>query len=178
MDQIRPEVVFFGGAVISLVSMVTGNIVQYFMSRGRLKHERQLKIFDILMATRAQGLSPFHVEALNSVPVAFYGHRDVTDRWYDYFKHLHAGHLSYEVWGVEQKKLMTALLLAMAKVLKYNFSTADIDAIYYPEGYRAIEQDQQIVLFGLARALSGGSLKVQLDEVKNEEPPTPRIEGQ
>ncbi len=177
MEQIRPEVLYFGGGAMSLLGVIVGQVIQYFTTRGKLKHERQLKIFDVLMATRAQRLSQGHVEALNSVPVAFYGHREVSDRWYDYFKHLHAEHLSREVWDIEQNKLLAALLLAMAKSLKYNFSTADIDAIYYPRGHGAIENDQQVLLKGLAQALQSGVLDVRLiGELKNEESPKP--EGQ
>jgi Family of unknown function (DUF6680) len=40
------------------------------------------------MATRAAVLSVSHVEALNAVPIDFYGDKKVIDAWEEYFEHL------------------------------------------------------------------------------------------
>ena len=52
----------------------------------------------------------------------------------------------------------------MAKSLGYKFSKADIDAVYYPKGHGAVENDQLQVLSGLARVLKGDALAVRVIE--------------
>jgi hypothetical protein len=156
--------VYVNSAVIGLVAGFAGAAFRAWWDRRDRKRSQRMAIFVDLMATRAQILHPRHVEAINGAQVAFYGDREVMDRWHDYFKHLNAQHLSSEVWGMERSRLMTALLQSMARVLGYSLSTADIDAIYSPAGHTAVENSQMSVLHGLANALSSGVLAVRIVE--------------
>ena len=60
-------------AAATLLGPVLAVQAQKWLERGRAIKERRLTIFRTLMATRAAMLSPSHVEALNAVPVDFYG---------------------------------------------------------------------------------------------------------
>jgi hypothetical protein len=55
---------------------------------SRAINERRNQIFRALMATRATKLSPLHVEALNDIPVEFYGSggqlKQIVDDWHAY----------------------------------------------------------------------------------------------
>ena len=62
------------------------------LSENKEIKKRKLDIFRDLMATRATGLSPKHVEALNKIDVEFYGKdkksKDVIVAWKEYHDHL------------------------------------------------------------------------------------------
>src|SRR5439155_23554849 len=47
--------------------------VSVWLDRRKEKRQRQFLIFQTLMATRASGLAPEHVQALNMIDVEFYG---------------------------------------------------------------------------------------------------------
>lgn len=40
VEQIRPEVLYFGGGAMSLLGVIVGQGIQYFTTRDKLKHER------------------------------------------------------------------------------------------------------------------------------------------
>ncbi len=65
---------------------------QKWVERRREQNNRRITIFRTLMATRAASLSPAHVEALNAIPIEFYGSRrafkQVVDAWKSYLDYL------------------------------------------------------------------------------------------
>jgi hypothetical protein len=156
------QYVLVNSVVVGVVAGAIGAILRGVLDSRNTRRQRQERIFETLMATRAQTLAAAHVEAFNAIPVAFHGVSDVIDRWRDYYGHLHKEHLSIEVWNVERQKLMTALLLTMAKPLGYKFNSADIDSVYYPRGHGSLEADQLSVLRGLSTALSSGALTIRV----------------
>jgi hypothetical protein len=59
--------------VATLLGPILAVQAQKWLERDRVVRDRRLQVFRTLMTTRAMNLSPAHVEALNAVPVEFYG---------------------------------------------------------------------------------------------------------
>jgi hypothetical protein len=59
----------------TLLGPVLAVQAQKWIERAREKTQRKIAIFRTLMATRATFLSPAHVEALNAIPIEFYGNK-------------------------------------------------------------------------------------------------------
>ena len=78
------------------------------------------------MATRAAFLSPAHVEALNAVPIEFYGNMKIVNSWKEYLDYLSKQGVPPEVWGQRRIDLFVDLLGEMAVFLGYNFSRVEI----------------------------------------------------
>lgn len=84
----------------TLLGPVLAVQAQKWVERAREATNRRTWVFTTLMATRQARLSFEHVRALNSIDLAFYGHRvlgivlsgrraqDVLDAWHDYHAHL------------------------------------------------------------------------------------------
>jgi hypothetical protein len=134
---------------------------QKWLERDRTIMERRRQIFRTLMATRASGLAPAHVEALNAVPVEFYGPRKaslrtIVDNWHAYLDWLNIKNLPPEVWSQKRVELMTILLHSMSKYLGYGFSKSELEKdLYYPKGHEELENDQAIIRRGFVKLLSG-----------------------
>lgn len=132
---------------------------QKYLEKGREINQRRASIFRTLMATRATSLSPAHVEALNAIPIEFYGKnkrlRVIIDKWKIYLNHL-ARDVSAPGWGDKKIELFVDLLSSMAAFLGYEFNKVEItNEIYRPVGHAGIETDQEIIRRGLAQLFSG-----------------------
>lgn len=132
---------------------------QKYLEKGREIKQRRAWLFRTLMATRATTLSPTHVEALNAVPIDFYGTKPelkaITNKWKAYLNHL-CKDVSAAGWGEERVKLFVDLLHEMAGFLGYEFNTVEIEKeLYAPVGHSVIETDQDMIRRGLAQLLSG-----------------------
>jgi hypothetical protein len=123
---------------------------------------RKIDIFRTLMATRAIGLSPVHVEALNRIDVEFYGKKskDVVEAWKIYHDHLNDPKYTkldtdkeeLKQWADKKEDLFVDLLHKMATFLGYKFSKVDIKrGHYYPRGFGDIEEDQIVIRKGLVK---------------------------
>jgi len=123
--------------------------------------KRKLDIFRDLMATRATGLSPKHVEALNRIDVEFYGSdkksRNVVNAWKEYHDHLSMAHKiesddteGWKAWDSKKEDYLTNLLYQMALFFGYEFDSVHIKrGHYYPKGFADIETEQMIIRKGL-----------------------------
>ena len=105
----------------------------------------KIKIFKILMATRAQNLSPGHVEALNMIDLEFDGQNKrenkVISAWKSYLDHLGDGSLSPDVWASKRADLFVDLLHSMATVLGFKFDKIHIRrSVYSPKAHGKIER--------------------------------------
>jgi hypothetical protein len=132
---------------------------QKFLEKGREVKQRRAWLFRTLMATRATTLSSSHVEALNAVPIEFYGKdkklKEIINKWKAYLDHLHKD-TEASGWDEKRQELLVDLLHTMAIFLGYEFNTVEIaNEIYSPKGHAWIETDQEIIRKGLARLLSG-----------------------
>lgn len=134
---------------------------QKWLERGRAINERRATIFRVLMATRAARLSPGHVEALNAIPVEFYGPnkaklKEITDAWQSYLDALSDDTLSHEASTMTRMNHFVDLLHLMSKYLGYDFSKSEISKnVYTPTGHINIETDQETIRRGFVSVLRG-----------------------
>ena len=160
--------------IAALLGPVLAVQTQKWLERKRDSKERQLTIFRTLMSTRAAILSAHHVEALNAVPVEFYGTggklKSINDAWKLYLDHLKDREYPRETWPQKRSDLLIDLLHLMSQFLKFSFSRAQIGRdIYSPTAYEEVEFDQTIIRKGLVKLFNGeGALPLAIREV-----PTP-----
>jgi hypothetical protein len=139
-----------------LVSPLLAVQADKYLSRKREEKQRKLDVFRTLMATRAAGLSPAHVDALNRIDIEFHDNARVSEAWKAYLDHLNDRSLTLETWNARRLDFVADLLHAMSNSLGYNFDKTHLKrATYYPQGYGDIEQDQQSIRKGLVEVLGG-----------------------
>ena len=153
----------------TLIGPVLAVQAQKWLERDRAINERRMQIFRVLMATRAASLSPGHVEALNAIPIEFYGPTNsklkaITDNWQSYLDHLNSQQANPDVWADKRVELLTTLLHGMSNYLGLALSRSDIGKVYYPTGHGQIEADQTIIRQGFARILSGEAIPMAVRE--------------
>lgn len=129
--------------------------VERWLARQREKEDRRLAIFRTLMSTRATTLTAEHVNALNAIPIEFYGRKSVIDRWEEYFAHLHKKDMDQKHWILRRIDLLNTLLATMGADLKYKFNAREMESVYSPQGHNAIENAQLTILEGLADVFRG-----------------------
>lgn len=112
------------------------------------------------MATRMANLAGSHVEALNAIPIEFYGRRRshiaVVRAWKEYLDHLNQPSEFHEVWGQKRYDLFTELLWRLAVALKFDFTKVELQReVYSPKGHATIEADQEVIRQGLSAIFRG-----------------------
>lgn len=113
------------------------------------------------MATRVANVSPMHVEALNAVPVEFYGNsrklKQINDAWKLYLDHHTVDdHAITEVWFQKRLDMFHDLLHLMSQYLGYSFSRAQLARdIYSPKAHGEMETEQTIIRRGLVGLFKG-----------------------
>lgn len=149
-----------------VVAAVLGPVLavqaQKWLERRRDVKERRLAIFRTLMATRAAMLSPQHVEALNAVPVEFYGSsgklKQINDAWKLYLDHHTTDGPTTDAWAQKRLDLFQDMLHLMSQFLGYSFSKAQLARdIYLPRAHGDLETEQTIIRRGLVGLFKGES---------------------
>jgi hypothetical protein len=133
---------------------------QKWLERGRAIQDRQNAIFRTLMATRGAMLSPGHVEALNAVPVEFYGTKGklkaINEKWKEYLDHHAPGMVPSEAWLQKRQDLFIDLLHLVSQSLEYDFSRAQLAGnIYNPQAHGELENEQTIIRKGFVKLFNG-----------------------
>jgi hypothetical protein len=133
---------------------------QKWLERGRAIRERRDSIFRTLMATRAATLSPRHVEALNAVPVEFYGPsaklKEINDSWKIFLDHHSVGLITNDAWAQKRSDLFLDMLHLISTFLGYRFSRSQLARdIYSPKAHGELESEQTIIRQGLAKLFKG-----------------------
>ncbi len=146
--------------VAALLGPVLAVQAQKWLERRRDVKERRLAIFRTLMATRAAMLSPQHVEALNAVPVEFYGSsgklKQINDAWKLYLDHHTTDGPATDAWAQKRLDLFQDMLHLMSQFLGYNFSKAQLARdIYSPRAHGDLETEQTIIRRGLVGLFKG-----------------------
>ncbi|GAA0745072.1 hypothetical protein CA233_19010 [Sphingomonas sp. ABOLD] len=149
--------------IATLVGPILAVQAQKWLERNRAIKDRQNYVFRVLMATRAARLSSAHVEALNSVPVDFYGRskklKAIRDDWQIYLASLEnkgAGGEAAAAIALARQGCFLDLLQKMSSYLGYDFNRAELEnGLYYPEGHAAIESDQELIRRGVAAIIKG-----------------------
>lgn len=144
----------------TLLGPVLAVQAQKWLERGRDIKERRLAIFRTLMATRAATLSPVHVEALNAVPVEFYGTsaklNKINDAWKLYLDQHDDRLAPNDAWAQKRVDLFLDLLHLLSVFLGYSFSRAQLGRdIYSPKAHGDLETDQMIIRRGLVGLFNG-----------------------
>lgn len=147
--------------------------VQKWLETFREDRARKLRIFKILMSTRATGLSKDHVQALNLIDLEFQRNKfkKVRDAWKTYLDHL--GNFPREkedqgrlpVWNEKTADLLADLLMEMGTSLGYDFDLVHVKkGIYLPEGHTKLETELSLIRAGAIRLLFGdASLKMDVE---------------
>jgi hypothetical protein len=146
--------------IATLVGPILAVQAQKWLEPRRERDQRQRWVFRTLMATRATKLAPSHVEALNAVPVEFYGKseplRAILEAWKIYMDHLNANATPDQAWSDRGDDLFVALLRSMATFLGYRFDPVALRReVYFPRGHAQIETDQTAIRQGVASLLRG-----------------------
>ena len=133
---------------------------QKHLESRRAVRDRRLAVYRALMATRASLMSPTHVEALNAVPVEFYGAsktlKDINDAWKLYLDHLGTQTTSGEIWVQRRADLLIDMLFLMSRYLGYDFSRSQLEKdVYSPIGHTTLETEQTIIRQGFASIFRG-----------------------
>ncbi len=143
----------------TLLSPLIAVQVSVYLQHRREKRDQRLGVFRTLMATRAANLNPAHVEALNTIDVAFYGSdrksKAVVEACKVYLEH-HNSPTSSENWGSRRLELLVDLLQKMADSLGYEFDKVSIQRTsYFPRGFGDADWDQQQIRKLLLALLKG-----------------------
>lgn len=143
----------------ALSPLIAVQVTRYLAGQNEIR-DRKLWIFKTLMATRAQSLSPVHVEALNRIDLEFSAknkqEKAILDIWAQYLDHLGNGQLSPEAWGERRLDLLIDLLHVMGHTLGYSFNKTQIkNGIYAPIGHSRLESEQEQVRQLVLELLSG-----------------------
>ncbi len=143
------------------------------LERRRARKTEQQRLFNVLMGTRAAWLSPARVEALNSIPIVFYGdkraHKDVNQSWRDLLHHFDRATAPEWVdqgkaWESRRVDLEIAMLRRIGACLGYDFPELDLKTLhYFPTGLGDRIGDETAIRRGLANILNGkGRLPLDL----------------
>lgn len=121
-----------------------------WLQRRRNDRDRRMHIFRTLMGTRAAGLDPNHVAALNMIDVEFYGKdrksRAVVEACRVYLEHHNRGNVAAEAWGDKRVDLLLDLLQKMGESLGYEMDRVSIrNTSYFPRGYGDQEYESRMI---------------------------------
>ena len=133
---------------------------QKWVERHRAIIERRNAIFRVIMATRAAMLSPDHVEALNAIPVEFYGAkgklRQINESWKVYLDHHAQDGPFTDVWAQKKLDLFQDMVHNISQYLGYEFTRSQLARdIYSPRAHGELENEQTIIRKGLAKLFNG-----------------------
>ena len=165
-----------------LLAPLTALQVSAWLEKRRAKRQKRLDIFRTLMTTRASGLAPTHVQALNLIDVDFYGKgkssKAVLVSWKAYLNHLNQDPeaVNLDVWGQRKADLFVDLMYAMAQDLGYDFDKTHLTTTsYFPKGHGEAEDDQVAIRRGLGHILAGRwalpVLPVTLKQLRGDQQP-------
>ena len=144
----------------TIVGPIAAVQAQKWIERGRVVRDRRLGIFRTLMATRAARLSQAHVEALNAIPVEFYGKnpklKAITDDWHSLMDEFANLTIAPQIAAVRRMDAFLNMLHKMSTYLGYSFNRSQLEKdVYYPTGHANIENDQEVIRRGFAQLLKG-----------------------
>jgi hypothetical protein len=145
----------------TLVGPILAVQAQKWLEKSRAITDRRNHIFRVLMGTRAAVLSPAHVEALNAIPVEFYGSsvrlKTINETWKVFLDH----HMQQDApltdaWWQKRQDLFVDLLHLIAQFLGYGFSRSQLARdIYNPQAHGELETEQTIIRKGIVKLFNG-----------------------
>jgi hypothetical protein len=155
---------------LTLAAVVLGPILalaaQRVLDNLREEHTRQVRVFRELMITRAQRLSPRHVEALNAVPLEFrqtHRNKKILVLWKAYLDHLGTdSSKDTPAWFRAGSERLVELLYEMSQRLGPKLEKLSIQTeVYLPMMFNTIDTQQQALRQQLLEVLDGkGTRKI------------------
>ena len=151
-------------AIATLAGPVLAVQAQKWIERATERRRTKLRVFSVLMATRATRLSAEHVEALNRIELEFRSNNAkenaVRDAWRLYADKLNDNvgdtDAALSAWAAERESLFTELMFQMSRCLGFDFDRVQIRrGVYYPRGHGELEERQRKILIGSERILGG-----------------------
>jgi hypothetical protein len=114
------------------------------------------------MATRAASLSPDHVEALNAIPIEFYGNsrtfKEVVDAWRILLDQLSQEQINMDLWVQRRQTLFVDLLAKLSVAVGFKFSRLELEReVYSPRGHAIAQGEQEVIRKGLYKLFAGES---------------------
>jgi hypothetical protein len=164
------------GEWLTIAAAIIGPVLavqaQKWVERDTAKQSMKDSIFRTLMATRGARLSQPHVEALNMIPIAFYGRRyfghqwqnaaekRVSTAWREYFANLGVSLENFsesqrDVLFNERNDKFINLLHMIAIAQRYDFEPLDLRNGYTPNHHTTVDAESEAIRAGLAQILSG-----------------------
>lgn len=149
--------------LVSIAAIIIGPIaavkIQKRLELTNEKRNRKLNIFKTLMATRAAGLSPEHVRALNMIDLEFKDQKLVLNAWKEYLDHLNeeVDENNHKAWSDKKAELLVNMLKIMGDSLGYG----ELDKVtlkkgaYFPLGHSRWELENQLIRTHLVQILAG-----------------------
>jgi hypothetical protein len=155
---------------LTISAVVLGPILALYAQRLldnlREEHNRQVRVFRELMITRAQRLSPRHVEALNAVPLEFKQTRKnkrILEAWKAYLEHLGTDSKNdLPAWMRVGTEKLVELLYEMSQRLGPKLQKLSIETeVYLPLMFNTVEAQEQAVRQQILEVLDGrGTRKI------------------
>ena len=139
----------------TLVGPVLAVQAQKWLERRRDIEGRRLAVFEALMRTRAGPIVAEHVNAINAIPLEFYGDKLSRAAWDAYM--LHVGKdASAPTWPEKRTELYIDLLSKIGKTCKYEFASAELErGFYWPTGTMALHDETDAIRQGIAAIIRG-----------------------
>jgi hypothetical protein len=149
----------FAVVFATLLGPVLAVQAQRYVDLQRERQQRRVVIFRTLMATRATSLAGSHVEALNAIPIEFYGakrnYKEVVDQWRLYLDHLSAKPVD-GAWVDKRQDLFIDLLWKLGVALGYSFTKLELKKeVYSPVAHADLEEQQELIRKGLTAIFKG-----------------------
>lgn len=143
-----------------LVGPLLAFAVQNWRDASREDRSRKRKVFHQLLLTLKVPMAPVHVDALNSIPLEFYSHREVISAWRLYSSHLNNQAMlknNPRGWGEKKRELIVDLTFEIGKSLGYEHidKATMLDNLYVPQGYEDREAQFQEIRGTLLQVLRG-----------------------
>jgi hypothetical protein len=155
-------------AFATLLGPVLAIQAQTFLERRRALKGRRLNVFYALMRTRATPLAPDAVNALNAVPLEFYGIEEITESYRAFITHINApptvpNEAGWAAWGERRVDLLMDLIHKIAQRVGYKFTVAELKSQFYaPQLHQTVEEEQTAIRVGLMKILKGeAGLKIE-----------------
>ncbi|MGC1105125.1 MAG: DUF6680 family protein [Candidatus Acidiferrales bacterium] len=175
---------------LTIAAVVVGPILalaaQRVLDNLREEHTRQVRVFRELMITRAQRLSPRHVEALNAVPLEFrktHKNKNILGAWKVYLDHLGTDSTKdFVAWVRTGSEKLVELLYEMSQRVGPKLEKLSIETeVYLPTMFNTIEAQQTAIRQQILEVLDGRDTRkipVAVFEQKFPDIVPPKVEPQ
>lgn len=154
------------GAMLNILGLLLGPLLgiqtQKFIEKNQEKRKFKIFVFRTLMATRNERLGHRHVEALNSIDLAYRNEKKekkVIDAWRQYHSVLHDNEMAVNdssQWNTKRESAFVDLLYEMSQCLGYSYNRLEIEkGGYSPQWHGEQNAIQDKINKGLADVLHG-----------------------